>query len=66
MDIFSVLNLLGGLALFLYGMSTLGDGLSKMAGGKMESILQRLTSKRLAVQVLPVLYSPHQPQRLWL
>ena len=52
MDIFSVLNLLGGLALFLYGMSTLGDGLSKMAGGKMESILQRLTSKRLAAVLL--------------
>ena len=52
MDIFSVLNLLGGLELFLYGMSTLGDGLSKMAGGKMESILQRLTSKRLAAVLL--------------
>lgn len=47
MDIFDVLNMVGGLALFLYGMSTLGDSLSKIAGGKLEGILERLTSKKL-------------------
>ena len=43
MDFFSVLTLIGGLALFLYGMHLLGDGLSKASGGRLESILERLT-----------------------
>ncbi len=46
MDIFSILSLLGGLALFLYGMDLMGDGLKQLAGGKLESILSRLTSTR--------------------
>ncbi len=46
MDIFSVLALVGGLALFLYGMDVMGDSLGKLAGGKLESILERLTSNR--------------------
>jgi len=46
MDIFSVLSLIGGLALFLYGMDLMGDSLKKLAGGKLESILARLTSTR--------------------
>ena len=33
MDIFSILALIGGLALFLYGMELMGDGLKKLAGG---------------------------------
>lgn len=45
MDFFSVLAMLGGLALFLYGMHSLGDGLEKLSGGKLERILERLTSK---------------------
>ncbi|MDY5008764.1 Na/Pi cotransporter family protein [Candidatus Allofournierella merdipullorum] len=44
MTIFNVINLAGGIALFLYGMSIMGTGLEKLAGGKMEAILQRLTS----------------------
>ena len=36
MDIFSIINLLGGLALFLYGMSVMSQGLEKLAGGKLE------------------------------
>ena len=43
---FSILSLIGGLALFLYGMDLMGDGLKKLAGGKLESILARLTSAR--------------------
>ena len=35
MDFFSILTLLGGLALFLYGMNVMGDGLEKVSGGKM-------------------------------
>ncbi|MEE0943909.1 MAG: Na/Pi cotransporter family protein [Clostridia bacterium] len=46
MDIFSILGLIGGLVLFLYGMDLMGDSLKKLAGGKLESILARLTSTR--------------------
>lgn len=46
MNIFTVLSLIGGLALFLYGMDLMGDGLKKLAGGKLESLLARLTSAR--------------------
>ena len=46
MDIFSILSLIGGLVLFLYGMDLMGDSLKKLAGGKLESILARLTSNR--------------------
>lgn len=46
MDIFSILTLAGGLAMFLYGMDVMGDNLKKLAGGKLESILAKLTSNR--------------------
>lgn len=52
MDIFNLLNLIGGLSLFLYGMSIMGNGLSKMAGGKLESILEKLTTKRIFAVLL--------------
>ena len=44
MDIFSVFTLCGGLAFFLYGMTTMSKSLEKMAGGKLERILKRMTS----------------------
>ncbi len=44
MDIFSVLTLCGGLAFFLYGMTTMSKSLEKMAGGKLERLLKRMTS----------------------
>ncbi len=46
MDIFMILSLIGGLALFLYGMDLMGDSLKKLAGGKLESVLASLTSTR--------------------
>ena len=46
MDIFSVLTMVGGLALFLYGMQVMGDGLAKVSGGKLERILENLRSKQ--------------------
>ncbi|WP_028242089.1 Na/Pi cotransporter family protein [Pseudobutyrivibrio ruminis] len=52
MDFFSFLNMVGGLSLFLYGMHIMGDGLSKMAGGKLESILEKLTTKRIFAVLL--------------
>lgn len=47
MDIFGILTLVGGLALFLYGMSIMGDGLEKVSGGKLEMLLEKLTSNPL-------------------
>ena len=47
MDIFSVLTLLGGIGLFLYGMSLLGTSLEKIAGAGLEKTLERLTNSRL-------------------
>lgn len=44
MSIFSVLTLLGGLAIFLYGMTVMGDGLEKSSAGKLKTILENLTS----------------------
>ena len=47
MDFLSILTLLGGLAMFLYGMQVMGDGLEKLSGGKLEKILENLSSNRL-------------------
>ncbi len=47
MDIFSVIMLCGGLAFFLYGMHVLSAGLEKLAGGKMQSILQKITGSKV-------------------
>ena len=44
MNVASTIALLGGLAFFLFGMTLLGEGLKRMAGGKMEMILAKLTS----------------------
>lgn len=52
MDIFGFLTMLGGLALFLYGMNTLGDGLAKMAGSRLEQILEKLTSTPIRAVLL--------------
>lgn len=47
MDIFGILSLLGGLALFLYGMTVMGDSLVMLSGGKLEKILEKLTDNKL-------------------
>jgi len=47
MGIEDIISLLGGLAFFLFGMSLLGEGLKRVAGGKLETILGRLTANRL-------------------
>jgi phosphate:Na+ symporter len=52
MSIFNVLSLIGGLALFLYGMNTMGDSLVMLSGGKLESILEKLTNKRIIAVLL--------------
>lgn len=52
MDFFGLLTMLGGLALFLYGMNTMGDGLAKMAGSRLEQILEKLTSSPIKAVLL--------------
>ena len=52
MDIFGILTLVGGLALFLYGMSVMGGGLEKISGGRLELLLERLTSNSLFAVLL--------------
>ncbi|HJA81610.1 MAG TPA: Na/Pi cotransporter family protein [Candidatus Mediterraneibacter intestinipullorum] len=47
MGITDILSLFGGLALFLYGMQMMGNGLEAAAGNKMKSILEKLTSNRI-------------------
>ena len=44
MNITNLIGLLSGLALFLYGISLMGDGLSKVAGDKLQKVLYQLTS----------------------
>lgn len=44
MTFFDLLEMIGGLALFLFGMHVMGDGLTKASGGRLESILEKLTS----------------------
>lgn len=52
MDFFDLLTMIGGLALFLYGMQLMGDGLKKISGGRMEKILETLTSNKLKAVLL--------------
>lgn len=47
MTIFNFLTLIGGLAIFLFGMSVMGDNLEKVSGGKLESILEKMTNNRI-------------------
>lgn len=47
-----VINLFGGLAMFLFGMTFMSDGLKKMAGDYMKTILEKLTEKRIMAVLL--------------
>ena len=47
MDLLSIVTLLGGVAMFLFGMSLMGDGLKKVAGNQLELILYRLSNTTL-------------------
>lgn len=47
MDLFGVFQLIGGLTLFLFGMSLMGTGLEKSAGYKLKGFLEHLTTKKL-------------------
>lgn len=47
MTIFNVISLIGGLALFLFGMNYMGTSLEKLGGGKFETILEKMTNSRI-------------------
>ena len=48
MDIFNVLTLIGGLSLFLFGMSIMGQALERRAGSRLRTLLEKLTSGKIA------------------
>ncbi len=47
MDIFDILNLIGGLCLFLFGMNLMGEGLERRAGNSLKALLGKLTTKKM-------------------
>ena len=47
MDIFSILNLIGGLSLFLFGMSLMGQALERRVGNRLKVLLGKLTTNRI-------------------
>ncbi|MBQ7506693.1 MAG: Na/Pi symporter, partial [Lachnospiraceae bacterium] len=55
MQVFSlVAGLLGGLALFLYGMSIMSQGLTKVSGGRLETLLANVTKNRVLAYLFGV------------
>ena len=48
MDLFNVLNLIGGLSLFLFGMTLMGQALERRAGNRLKALLGRMTTNRFA------------------
>ena len=52
MTIFNIISLLGGLAMFLFGMNTMSSNLEKTAGGKLEKILRVMTDKPIKALLL--------------
>ena len=55
MDIFDLLTMVGGLALFLYGMKVMGDALVQLSGSRLEKLLESLTSRRITAVLLGTL-----------
>ncbi len=52
MSIFNCLSLIGGLALFLFGMNYMGSSLEKLGGGRFETILEKMTNNRIKGVIL--------------
>ena len=55
MDIFSIISLFGGLALFLYGMRLMGDSLKEGSSGTLKKIMEKLTDNPLKALALGIL-----------
>ena len=47
MSVFDILKMVGGLALFLYGINVMGDGLKKTSGGSLESVMGKISGNRI-------------------
>lgn len=69
MDIFDVLTLIGGLCLFLFGMNLMGDSLARSAGNRLEIVIGKLTTGKLAGLLtglgVTAVIKVHRLQRLW-
>ena len=52
MSLFDLLGMIGGLALFLYGMHMLSEGLEKISGGRLEKVLESLTNNKIKAVLL--------------
>ena len=69
MSVFNIFTLLGGLAMFLYGMDVMGKSLEQTAGGKLQGILSKMTASPLRGLLLGLavtaVISPARPQRSW-
>ena len=48
MSIFNVLSMIGGLCLFLFGMSIMGEALERRAGNSLKGVLAKMTTNRFA------------------
>ena len=68
-DVSILLGLLGGLALFLYGMQMMSSGLEAAAGNRMKQILERLTANRFPAswwaRASRRRFSPPRPRPSW-
>ena len=54
MDLSHILQLIGGIGLFLYGMKYLGASLERLAGAKLEKTLEKLTGKSVNINIIEV------------
>lgn len=57
MDYKLILSMMGGLGLFLYGMTLMSDGIEKAAGEKLRGILERLTTNRLTGMLVGIVFT---------
>ena len=64
MDIFDFLTMLGGLSLFLFGMSLMGSALERRAGGSLKAILGRLTDGKIAGLLTGLAVTAEGPRKL--
>ena len=69
MSIFDVLTLIGGLCLFLFGMDLMGQALERRAGNKLQSLLAKLTTNKIAGLLtglgVTAIIQPLPPPPLW-
>ena len=68
-DVLSIVQLIGGLALFIYGMTTMGKGLERAAGSKLEKTLEKMTGNvitALLMGLLPWSFNLRPQRPLWL